>query len=183
MNNFDPFARFEQIIPAQWMHRLIRAGAMAVVLGFLVLRIRHFDNYTFKPLWLAETALFSVLATAFMVRRDPVDRSRGAAEIIVPLIGSVLPFGLLLTQQSVWSRACWSPGGPIASKASDISGRNSCFCRCRGVALVAPERRHVHSIRDNTVIARTKGRGEAHKTFPAYRDLSSRSWWFWRMPS
>jgi hypothetical protein len=75
---------------------------MAVVLGFLILRIRHVDNYTFKWLWLAESVLFSVLAIAFMVRRDPVDRSRGAAEIIVPFIGSMLPFGLLVTQQSVW---------------------------------------------------------------------------------
>jgi len=101
MNAFDPFAWLEQIMPAQWLHRFIRAGAMAVVLGFLVVRIRHYDNYAFKPLWLAETVLFSVLVIAFMVRRDPVDRSRGAAEIIVPLIGSVLPFGLLLTQPSV----------------------------------------------------------------------------------
>jgi protein-S-isoprenylcysteine O-methyltransferase Ste14 len=101
MNTFDPFARLEQIIPAQRLHWIIRAGAVAVVLGFLVVRIRQYDDFAFKPLWLAETVLFSVLVVAFMVRRDPVDRSRGAVEIIVPLFGSVLPFALLFTQPNV----------------------------------------------------------------------------------
>ncbi len=102
MRTFDPFAWFERIISAQWLHRIIRAGAVVVSLAFLVVRIRHYHDYAFKLLWLAETLLYSVLVIAFLVRRDPVDRSRGVFEIIVPLIGSVLPFGLLLTRPSVW---------------------------------------------------------------------------------
>jgi protein-S-isoprenylcysteine O-methyltransferase Ste14 len=102
MNTFDPFGRLERFVPAQRLHRAIRAGAFAVVLGFLVLRISQYSDFSFKPLWLSETILFAVLAIAFIVRPDPVDRSRGVAEIIVPLIGSVLPFGLLFTQPSAW---------------------------------------------------------------------------------
>jgi len=60
---------------------------MAVVLGFLVVRIRQYHDYAFKPLWLAEALLFAVLGIAFMVRSDHVDRSSGVVEIIVPAEG------------------------------------------------------------------------------------------------
>jgi protein-S-isoprenylcysteine O-methyltransferase Ste14 len=102
MNNFDPFGWIEQFMPAQWLHRIIRASMLAVVLCFLAMRIGQYHTFFFKPLWLAETLLFAVLAIAFIVRRDPVGRSRGVTEIIVPLIGSVLPFGLLTTPPSLW---------------------------------------------------------------------------------
>lgn len=102
MNSFDPFGWMEQLVPAQWLHRIIRAAMVGVMLCFLIVRIGQYHAFFFKPLWLAETLLFMVLAIAFAVRRDPVDRSRGVAEIIVPLVGSVLPFGLLTTSPSIW---------------------------------------------------------------------------------
>jgi len=102
MNNFDPFGWMEQFMPAQWLHRIIRASMLAVMLCFLVMRLGQYHTFFFKPLWLADTLLFAVLAIAFIVRRDPVGRSRGVAEIIVPLVGSVLPFGLLTTPPSIW---------------------------------------------------------------------------------
>jgi hypothetical protein len=83
------------------LHRIVRAAALVIVLSLLVLRLGQFyDYYFFKPLWLVETLLFAVLASAFAVRRDPVDRSRGVTEIIIPLIGSVLPVALLFMQPS-----------------------------------------------------------------------------------
>jgi protein-S-isoprenylcysteine O-methyltransferase Ste14 len=43
-----------------------------------------------------------VLAIAFIMRGNPIDRSQGVREIIVPVIGSILPFGLLLAHPSPW---------------------------------------------------------------------------------
>jgi len=104
MNTFDPFCWMERFVPAQWLHCIIRAAMVVVMLCFLVARIVQYHNFFFKPLWLAETLLFVVLAIAFIVRRDPVGRSRGVAEIMVPLVGSILPFGLLTTPPSIWMR-------------------------------------------------------------------------------
>jgi len=102
MNRFDPFGRLEKVVPAQWLHRIIRAGLLTIVLIFLIKRIRQYDEFFFKPLWAAETMLYVILVIAFSVRSDPVDRSRGVAEIIVPLIGSVLPFALLIQAPAAW---------------------------------------------------------------------------------
>ena len=101
-NRFDPFGLLEQVVPAKRLHWSIRAAALAVVLGFLVVRIRQYDDFSFKPLWAVETLLYVVLVVAFATRSDPVDRSQGFAEIIVPLIGSVLPFALLTTEPGAW---------------------------------------------------------------------------------
>jgi protein-S-isoprenylcysteine O-methyltransferase Ste14 len=102
MNNFDPFGLLERLVPAQRLHRTIRACAIVVLIVFLVMRVKQYDDFSFKPLWLIESLLFVILVVAFLVRRDPVDRSRGAAEIVIPLIGSVLPFGLLKTPPNVF---------------------------------------------------------------------------------
>jgi len=102
MNRFDPFGLLEKVVPVKWLHRIIRAGMLVVVLIFLVIRFRQYDTFLFKPLWAAETLLYIIVAIAVAVRSDPVDRSRGVAEIIVPLIGSVLPFALLLQAPAAW---------------------------------------------------------------------------------
>jgi protein-S-isoprenylcysteine O-methyltransferase Ste14 len=102
MNKFDPFGRLEQVVSIKWLHRVIRAVMLLVVLIFLAMRIRQYDGFLFKPLWAAETLLYVILAIAFAVRSDPVDRSRGVAEIIVPLIGSALPFALLIKAPGAW---------------------------------------------------------------------------------
>lgn len=97
MTKFDPFGWFERIIPTLWLHRIIRIFGVIIVSFFLVLRVRQYQNYFFKPLWAAETLLFIVLIIAFLMRQNPVARSYGIKEIIIPLIGSLLPFGLLGT--------------------------------------------------------------------------------------
>ena len=102
MIKFDPLCWFEHILPLPWLHRIIRLCAIAIVSAFLVVRIGQYQNYFCKPLWAAETLLFIVLAIAFIVRRNPVDRSKGVKEIIVPLIGGVLPFFLLSTPPGAW---------------------------------------------------------------------------------
>jgi len=102
MIKFDPLGWIEHIVPMPWLHRIIRAAMVSVVLVFLVLRIRQYHDFFSKPLWLAETLLFVVLLIAFTVRRDPVNRSQGFREIIIPLVGSLLPFLMLLTRPNPW---------------------------------------------------------------------------------
>jgi len=102
MSRFDPLGWLENIVPIAWLHRIIRLCAFMIFVGFFIVRIGQYRYFFFKPLWAAETLLFAVLAIAFLVRSNPVDRSRGINEIIVPLIGSILPFGLLLTYPSPW---------------------------------------------------------------------------------
>jgi protein-S-isoprenylcysteine O-methyltransferase Ste14 len=102
MIKFDPFGWFGHIVPSAWLYRIINACLFTVVLGFLVVRIGQYRSFFFKPLWATETILFDVLAFAFIIRSNPVARSQGIREIIVPLTGSILPFGLLLSHPSPW---------------------------------------------------------------------------------
>ncbi len=102
MIRFDPFGWFGHIIPPARLYRIINVCLFTIVIGFLIVRIGQYRGFSFKPLWASETLLFAVLAIAFIMRGNPVDRSQGIREIIVPLIGSVLPFGLLFTHPSPW---------------------------------------------------------------------------------
>ncbi len=92
---FDRFSWVARYIPERWIHRLIRAGAVAVFLGFLVQRIAQYDDFLLKPLWAVETLIYLALAAAFLLRFDPVDRARGVRDIVVPMVGGLLPFALL----------------------------------------------------------------------------------------
>lgn len=76
------------------LQKAIRAGAIILYLFMFWKRIREYHQFLLKPLWAVETLIFLVLAVAFFTRTDPIDRSRGAKEVLVPLVGSVLPFGL-----------------------------------------------------------------------------------------
>jgi len=102
MIRFDPIGWLENIVPGEWIHRVIRLCAFSVVFVFFIMRIGQYRNFYWKPLWAAETLLFAVAAIAFIVRTNPVDRSHGIKEIIIPLIASVLPFALLTTHPSQW---------------------------------------------------------------------------------
>lgn len=94
---FDPFGLAGRFLPETVLHELVR-GVMALILvGFLVRRIGQYGEFLVKPLWLAETVLYGVLIVAYLFRTAPVNRSSGLSEIAMPLIGSVLPFALVLT--------------------------------------------------------------------------------------
>lgn len=94
---FDPFGWFEALFPAFVLHRIIR-GIVLLVLGlFLVHRVLLFPTYLFKLLWGAETLIYVAFIASYATRGDPVDRSRGVKEIILPLVGAVLPFALLFS--------------------------------------------------------------------------------------
>jgi protein-S-isoprenylcysteine O-methyltransferase Ste14 len=99
---FDPIGWFEHIMPLHRLHWIIRIATLAIILVFLVIRISQYPYYFWKPLWAAETLLFVVLFIAFIVRTNPVDRSRGVKEIIIPWFGSALPFSLLKTHPSTF---------------------------------------------------------------------------------
>jgi protein-S-isoprenylcysteine O-methyltransferase Ste14 len=92
---FDPFGLFARHIPEAVLHRGIRFFMVVVLAAFLVHRVRQYPGFALKPLWFVETALFVVLIIAFMLRSAPCSRSQGVREVLVPLIGGALPFGLL----------------------------------------------------------------------------------------
>ena len=100
MSLFDPIGWLSRFVPEKILQRMIQVGAVVLYLLMVWKRIREYSQFPLKPLWAVETLLFLVLAVAFLTRTDPIDRSRGAREVLVPLIGSVLPFGLFLSPPS-----------------------------------------------------------------------------------
>jgi protein-S-isoprenylcysteine O-methyltransferase Ste14 len=89
-------------VPERWLHRAIRVGALALFGWFLWARVRHYPNFALKPLWFVETLIYVVLAAAYVLRTDPVDRSRGWREVALPGVGALLPFALLFTPPNPW---------------------------------------------------------------------------------
>ena len=101
MEEFDPFGWLEKYLPVRSIHLLIRSSIIAVLIVFLVHCVSSYDLYTFKPLWVVETLTFIVFIVSYLIRKDPVSRSSGTKEIIVPLIGGILPFTLLFSPPNV----------------------------------------------------------------------------------
>ena len=97
---FDPFALLERMVPPPWPHLLLRACAIGVLIVFLVHRIGAYRTYLFKPLWVVETLVYVVFIVSYAVRADPVVRSKGLREVVVPLVGALLPFALLAAPPS-----------------------------------------------------------------------------------
>ena len=81
---FDPFGMVSRYLPERLLHRLIRIAMAGILAIFLWQRIRHYELFAVKALWLAETALFAVLIIAFLCRTNPVNRSSGVQESIIP---------------------------------------------------------------------------------------------------
>jgi len=92
---FDPFGWFG-FLPERLRHRLLQAFVIAVCAALLVLRVREWPHFLFKPLWFAEVLIYVVFIWMYAVRIEPVDRSRGMREIILPLVAGALPFAFLL---------------------------------------------------------------------------------------
>jgi protein-S-isoprenylcysteine O-methyltransferase Ste14 len=94
---FDPVGVCSRFVAESAIHRIIQGFMILVLLGFLLHRARQYHLFAVKALWFAESALFVVLIIAYLFRSAPVNRSTGVQEILVPLVGSALPFALLLT--------------------------------------------------------------------------------------
>ena len=99
---FDPFALLERAVSPAFAHRVVRAVVLALLLIFLAHRLGQYHAYLFKPLWAAETLVYVVFIVAYAMRVDPKDRSRGVREVLVPLVGAVLPFALLQSPPLPW---------------------------------------------------------------------------------
>lgn len=97
---FDPVGLCSRFIAESTIHRIIRVFMVLVLLCFLLHRLRQYQFFAVKALWFAESALFVVLIIAYLFRSSPVSRSRGVQQILIPLVGSALPFALLLTPPS-----------------------------------------------------------------------------------
>jgi protein-S-isoprenylcysteine O-methyltransferase Ste14 len=107
MKEFDPFGWLENFFSAHFLHRLIRVGIIVILIIFLVYRIRLYNSYLVKPLWVTETLIYVVFLISYAIRIDPVERSRGLKEIIIPLIGGILPFALLLSPSRLLMSGNW----------------------------------------------------------------------------
>ena len=107
MKEFDPFGWLENFFPAHFLHRLIRIGIIVILIIFLVHRIGLYSYYLVKPLWVTETLIYVVFLVSYAVRIGPIERSRGLKEIIIPLIGGVLPFALLSSPPSLLTAGNW----------------------------------------------------------------------------
>ncbi len=92
---FDPFGWFD-FLPEHRRHRLLRAFVIVLCAALLVLRVREWPHFLFKPLWFAEVFIYVVFIWMYTVRIAPVDRSRGVREIVLPLVAGGLPFAFLL---------------------------------------------------------------------------------------
>jgi len=101
-SGFDPFGWAARWVPERRLHRCIRIAWLGLLAGFLAVRVGQYPAFLLKPLWVAETLVFLVLLVAVVVRREPVDRARGAREVLVPLVGAALPFGLLAAPPHPW---------------------------------------------------------------------------------
>jgi len=99
---FDPFRWMEKWIPSHHLHLLIRLGVIAISIAFLIRRIAQYHDFLVKPLWVVETLIFFAILISYAIRTEPLERSRGVREIVIPLIGAVAPFALLLTPPSPW---------------------------------------------------------------------------------
>lgn len=143
---FDPFGWAARHVSESALHRWIRWGAFAFFAGFTVRRVAEYPAYASKPLWFVETLVFVCLAWAYAVRSGPVDRARGAAEVLVPLVGAAWPFALLLTPpHPAWAAhpggLQWVFGGMTSFTALTVWGL---WC-LRGAFSIAVEARRVVS--------------------------------------
>jgi protein-S-isoprenylcysteine O-methyltransferase Ste14 len=66
------------------------------------MRINQYKGFLLKPLWAVETLIFVVLIMAFLIRDNPVDRAKGLEEVMIPVIGALLPFLLLFSPPAPW---------------------------------------------------------------------------------
>ncbi|MEI7637188.1 MAG: methyltransferase [Syntrophus sp. (in: bacteria)] len=112
MEAFDPFGWLEKYLPARIIHLSIRMVIIAVLIAFLTRCVYSYGLYPFKPLWFVETLTFIAFLVSYFIRKDPVNRSSGAKEIIVPLIGGILPFALLISPPNLFIA-----GNPLALQA------------------------------------------------------------------
>ena len=102
MLSIDLFGLASRLIPEKLLHKLIRLGAVLIFSLMLYKRMQEYHLFYVKPLWFVETLIYFVLITAFLVRTDPVDRSQGFREVIIPLVGSIIPFALLCSPPATW---------------------------------------------------------------------------------
>lgn len=103
---FDPFGWASKVIPVAMLHRVIRYSAAVLCAGFLVHRLLEYSLYRNHWLWAMETAVYTIVIVAYILRTDPKDRSIGLQEVVIPVIATLLPFTLLFTSvhAQVWQQ-------------------------------------------------------------------------------
>jgi protein-S-isoprenylcysteine O-methyltransferase Ste14 len=93
----SPLAR----VPDAWFRAVGAVGFGA----YTVFQASRYRLYANKALFAAETLVYVLIALAYVTRRAPTERARGAAETVLPLAGAVLPFALLRAPPVLSGRA------------------------------------------------------------------------------
>lgn len=75
---FDPFTLAARFVSEKLAYRAVRITGGILFAGLLALRLRQYEGFLLKPLWVAESLVFVVLFAAFLVRSTPVDRAPAA---------------------------------------------------------------------------------------------------------
>jgi len=76
--------------------RAYRVGGVVLFAVCVVHKVLVVGSYANKALWALETAVFACLALFYAVRAPVVEGPAGPAEALVPLLGGIWPFLLLL---------------------------------------------------------------------------------------
>lgn len=94
--NFDPFGWALRRFPEHLLHGWLKIGAAVLCGGFLIHRLVQFPHYQNPWLWGVESGVFVIVLLAYLLRVDPLARSQGVREIVIPVVATLLPFALLL---------------------------------------------------------------------------------------
>ncbi|MBI4862890.1 MAG: isoprenylcysteine carboxylmethyltransferase family protein [Candidatus Riflebacteria bacterium] len=81
--------------PARISHGTFRCLGIVIFTGALAYRLSTHGTYSSRWLFWLETAVPATILAAYLTRPPPVTPARGIASTAVPLVASVLPFGLL----------------------------------------------------------------------------------------
>lgn len=84
------------------VHRVLGAVAFAAFLGH---RLGTRETYANDALFWLETAIPMAILAAYVTRPAPVRRARGWRAVALPLVTSVLPFGLILSPRTAFGLA------------------------------------------------------------------------------
>ena len=84
-----------------WLFRAVGGCGFAAYAVWQASRWGIYDN---KVLFAVETLVFVLIALAYLTRRPAAVRAQGPAEVLLPLVGAVLPFAFLRTDPTLGPR-------------------------------------------------------------------------------
>ena len=88
---FDPFGWLAAWLPESFLHRALNALLAALFAWLIYARLELYPVTASKLEWWEQTIALACFGFVYAVRTSPKRRSRGAVEIVVPLIAACFP--------------------------------------------------------------------------------------------